>query len=39
MPAREDEVRQAKEEGVVFDWLVSPAEVVADEDGNVCGLG
>jgi heterodisulfide reductase subunit A len=39
MPAREDEVRQAKEEGVIFDWLVSPAKVVADEDGNVCGLG
>ncbi len=39
MPAREDEVRQAKEDGVIFDWLVSPVEVVADEEGNVCGLG
>ncbi|MFQ6099875.1 MAG: FAD-dependent oxidoreductase [Anaerolineae bacterium] len=39
MPAREDEIRQAKEDGVIFDWLVSPVEVVADEEGNVCGLG
>jgi len=39
MPARKDEVRAAKEEGVIFDWLVSPVEVVADEEGNVCGLG
>lgn len=38
MPAREDEVRQAKEDGVIFDWLVSPEEVVADDEGNVCGL-
>ncbi len=39
MPAREDEIRQAKEDGVIFDWLVSPVKVVADEEGNVCGLG
>jgi heterodisulfide reductase subunit A len=39
MPAREDEVQQAKEDGVIFDWLVSPMNVVADEGGNVCGLG
>ena len=39
MPAREDEVRQAKEDGVILDWLVSPVEVVANEEGNVCGLG
>ncbi|RLC67113.1 MAG: hypothetical protein DRI48_03120, partial [Chloroflexi bacterium] len=38
MPAQEHEVRQAEEDGVVFDWLVSPVEVVADEEGNVCGL-
>ncbi len=38
MPAREDEIRQAKEDGVIFDWLVSPAEVVADEEDNVCSL-
>ncbi|MDY6878608.1 MAG: FAD-dependent oxidoreductase, partial [Chloroflexota bacterium] len=39
MPAREEEIRQAKEDGVIFDWLVSPVEVVADEEGNVCSLG
>ena len=39
MPAREDEIRQAKEDGVIFDWLVSPVKVVADEEGNVCSLG
>ena len=38
MPAREDEIRQAKEDGVILDWLVSPVEVVADGEGNVCGL-
>ncbi|MGD8243938.1 MAG: FAD-dependent oxidoreductase [Anaerolineae bacterium] len=38
MPAREDEVRQAKEDGAIFDWLVSPCEVVADSEGNVCSL-
>ena len=39
MPAQEDEVRQAKEDGVIFDWLVSPVEVMAGEEGDVCGLG
>jgi heterodisulfide reductase subunit A len=38
MPAQEHEVRQAKEDGVIFDWLVSPVEVVADEAGDVRGL-
>ena len=38
MPAQEDEIRQAKEDGVAFDWLVSPVELVADEEGNVGGL-
>jgi len=38
MPAQEGEFRQAKEEGVAFDWLVSPVEVVPDEEGNVCNL-
>ncbi|MBL7065716.1 MAG: FAD-dependent oxidoreductase [Anaerolineae bacterium] len=38
MPAREDEIRQAKEDGVILNWLVSPVEVVADGEGNVCGL-
>ncbi len=38
MPAQEAEYRQAMEDGVIFDWLVSPVEVDADEEGNVCGL-
>jgi heterodisulfide reductase subunit A len=38
MPAQADEVRQAKEDGVIFDWLVSPVELVADEEGNVSGM-
>jgi heterodisulfide reductase subunit A-like polyferredoxin len=38
MPAQADEVRQAKEDGVIFDWLVSPVEVMAGEEGGVCGL-
>jgi heterodisulfide reductase subunit A len=38
MPAQEAEFRQAKEEGVVFDWLVSPVEVVPNGEGNVCDL-
>ncbi len=38
MPAQETEYRQAREDGVLFDWLVSPVEVEADEEGNVCGL-
>ena len=38
MPAQADEIRQAREDGVIFDWLISPAEVVADEKGGVCSL-
>jgi len=38
MPAQEDEIRQAKEDGVIIDWLVSPVQVVADEGNNVCSL-
>ena len=39
MPAQEAEFRQAGEDGVIFDWLVSPVEVVTDGEANVCGLG
>ena len=39
MPAQKDEIRQAKEDGVIFDLLISPVEVVAGEEGNVCSLG
>ncbi|MBC8446222.1 MAG: FAD-dependent oxidoreductase, partial [Chloroflexi bacterium] len=39
MPAQKDEIRQAREDDVIFDLLISPVEVVADEEGNVCSLG
>lgn len=38
MPARKAEVEHAKEEGVVFEYLVTPKEVVVDETGHVAGL-
>jgi len=38
MPAQELEYQLAQEEGVEFDWLVSPVGVEADEEGQVCGL-
>ncbi len=37
LPARKEEIAHAKEEGVVFDFLLSPKEVLA-ENGDVCGL-
>jgi len=38
MPARAAEVEHAKEEGVTFDYLVTPKEVLSDETGHVIGL-
>ena len=38
MPARVAEVEHAKEEGVAFEFLVTPKEVVVDENGHVAGL-
>lgn len=38
MPARVAEVEHAKEEGVKFEFLVTPKEVVVDENGHVAGL-
>jgi heterodisulfide reductase subunit A len=38
MPAQEAEYRQAQEDGVAFEWLVSPVELVTDEEGGVDGL-
>ena len=38
MPAQQDEICQAREDGVTIDWLVSPVGVMADEESNVCGL-
>jgi len=36
MPARLEEVKHAKEEGIEFLTLHNPIEYVADEKGNVC---
>lgn len=34
-PAREEEIHHAKEEGVIFKFLLSPVEIIGDENGNV----
>ncbi len=38
MPARKAEVHHAKEEGIQFNLLCNPIEVVADEKGFVSGI-
>ncbi len=38
LPARVEEVHHAKEEGVIFDLLTNPAEILADEKGWVNGM-
>ncbi len=38
MPAREEEIEHAKEEGVQFRLLTSPVEIVGDENGSVVKL-
>lgn len=35
VPARAEEVHHAEEEGVIFDFLTNPVEVIGDEKGNV----
>ena len=35
LPARHEEVEHAQEEGVIFDTLNNPVEILADEDDNV----
>ena len=37
LPARREEVHHAKEEGVIFDLLTNPTEIIADEKGWVKG--
>ena len=37
MPARREEVHHAKEEGIIFDILTNPVEIIG-EDGWVKGL-
>ncbi len=38
LPARAEEVHHAKEEGIRFDLLTNPAEILADEKGWVRGM-
>lgn len=38
LPARLEEVHHAKEEGIIFDVLRNPVEILADNDGNVKGI-
>ena len=38
LPARQEEVAHAKEEGVHFCMLTNPKEILADEAGNVIGI-
>lgn len=38
MPARAEEVGHAQEEGVIFDFLASPTEVLGSDKGIVTGL-
>ena len=38
LPARAEEVHHAKEEGIIFDLLTNPTEIVADENGWVSGI-
>ena len=37
-PARVEEVHHAKEEGIIFDLLTNPTEILADESGWVSGI-
>ena len=38
MPARAAEVEHAKEEGVCFEFLLTPKEILTDENGRVKGI-
>ncbi len=38
VPARLEEVHHAKEEGVIFDFLTNPIEILGDDKGAVRGL-
>ena len=37
-PARAEEVEHAEQEGVVFEWLSAPLEILGDDDNNVRAL-
>jgi glutamate synthase (NADPH/NADH) small chain len=38
VPARAEEFHHAEEEGVIFDFLTNPVEILGDEKGCVCGM-
>lgn len=38
VPARAEEVEHAEEEGIIFDFLTNPIEVIGNEQGGVAGL-
>ena len=38
LPARAEEIHHAKEEGVIFDTLTNPVEILVDENGWVSGM-
>ena len=38
LPARVEEVHHAKEEGIIFDLLTNPKEILVDDKGNVTGM-
>ena len=38
LPARVEEVHHAKEEGIIFDLLTNPTEIIVDENGYVKGM-
>lgn len=38
LPARAEEVHHAKEEGIIFDLLTNPIEILTNDDGWVSGI-
>ncbi|HIV93167.1 MAG TPA: NADPH-dependent glutamate synthase [Candidatus Eisenbergiella stercoravium] len=38
LPARVEEVHHAREEGIIFDLLTNPVEILEDENNWVCGM-
>lgn len=38
LPARAEEVHHAKQEGIIFDLLTNPVEIIEDENGWVKGM-
>jgi glutamate synthase (NADPH/NADH) small chain len=38
LPARKEEVEHAMEEGIIFDFLTNPTQILGDDKGNVNGV-